>query len=367
VDVGISQFKTKSKTFTLLDAPGHKDFIPNMISGTSQADVAILVVNASEGEFETGFAKGGQTKEHALLVKSLGIIQLIVCINKMDSISWSKERYEDIKFQMSEFLMLNGFEMKFVQFLPASGYTGENLTENRKVEWYDGPTLVGLLGIFTANIDQLEFPLRDLQGSFSLSVQDFYKGGIGPGTSGAVTVCGRISCGKIQIGENVLALPINQYGTVKAIQVGEDVSKWAVAGDRVSISLLGLESIQINMGTVICDPNNPITVTDHFRAQIKTFEIKIPITIGVPVVIHHLGSVESGYIKTLESVALATGTRKNPRSLSSNQEATVTIQLEKSVCLQTIEQSKELSRFLVRRGSESVASGIVVELFPKTK
>lgn len=152
MDVGRSQFETKTKLVTLLDAPGHKDFIPNMISGAGQADVALLVVDASRGEFEAGFDFGGQTREHALLVRSLGVTQLTVAINKLDTVSWSQERFNEIANKLKAFLKQAGFRENDVTFVPCSGLTGQNLntppTENELLSWYCGPCLLDVIGNF---------------------------------------------------------------------------------------------------------------------------------------------------------------------------------------------------------------------------
>lgn len=134
-----------------MDAPGHKDFIPNMISGAAQADVALLVVDATRGEFETGFDYGGQTREHALLVRSLGVTQLAVAVNKLDTVSWSQERFDEIIDKMRSFLKQAGFKDSDVTYVPCSGLTGQNLvkrpSEDNLLMWYNGPSLLEVIGI----------------------------------------------------------------------------------------------------------------------------------------------------------------------------------------------------------------------------
>uniref|UniRef100_V5G771 HBS1-like protein n=1 Tax=Anoplophora glabripennis TaxID=217634 RepID=V5G771_ANOGL len=172
MDVGRFQFDTKTKRVTLLDAPGHKDFIPNMISGTGQADVALMVVDATRGEFETGFDYGGQTREHALLARSLGVTQLAVSINKLDTVAWSRERFNEIVAKLKGFLKLAGFKESDVTFVPCSGLTGQNLvskpTENSLLSWYNGPCLLDV-------IDNFRSPERPISKPFRLSVNDIFK------------------------------------------------------------------------------------------------------------------------------------------------------------------------------------------------
>jgi small GTP-binding protein len=208
IDIALNEFETPNRKFTLLDAPGHRDFIPNMISGATQADVALLVIDASTGGFESGFLQGGQTREHAVLAKSLGLSQLIVAINKMDSIQFSKPRFDWIIETLLPFLRQIGFRKEQVSFIPVSGFKGDNLVETSPLleDWYTGPTLLKAL-------DSLEIPKRDLSLPFRLPIHDLYKGR----QSGGLIVDGRIEAGGIQVGDVVSVQPGQEVGTVKGI------------------------------------------------------------------------------------------------------------------------------------------------------
>ncbi|EHH53365.1 hypothetical protein EGM_13994 [Macaca fascicularis] len=251
MDVGMTKFETTTKVITLMDAPGHKDFIPNMITGAAQADVAVLVVDASRGEFEAGFETGGQTREHGLLVRSLGVTQLAVAVNKMD--------------QESD-----------VAFIPTSGLSGENLiTRSQSSEltkWYKGLCLL-------EQIDSFKPPQRSIDKPFRLCVSDVFKD---QGSGFCIT--GKIEAGYIQTGDRLQAMPPNETCTVKGITLHDEPVDWAAAGDHVSLTLVGMDIIKINVGCVFCGPKEPIKACTRFRARILIFNIEIPITKGFPVI-----------------------------------------------------------------------------------
>lgn len=211
MDIATNHFETEHRQFTLLDAPGHRDFIPNMISGTAQADAAILVVDASTNAFEAGFDAGGQTKEHAVLARSLGVQQLIVAINKLDMADWSQDRFKEIEAKLGAYLYQVGFRKSNVIFVPVSGLTGENLVKRSEIaqltSWYNGPSLV-------EQIDKFDAPTRLLDKPLRMRVTDFFKGGIG--SSGGVSVAGNIESGTVQVGEQVMIVPGNEVGFVKS-------------------------------------------------------------------------------------------------------------------------------------------------------
>ncbi|KAG9302906.1 hypothetical protein G9A89_022322 [Geosiphon pyriformis] len=359
MDIAITNFETEHRRFTLLDAPGHRDFIPNMISGAAQADVAILVVDATTGEFEAGFEANGQTKEHALLVRSLGVQQLVVAINKLDVVKWSKERFQEIETKLNGFLTQVGFKRDKVAFIPCSGMTGENLLirSTTNLTWYTGPTMI-------QQIDVFEPPPRLLERPFRLAITDFFKGGIG--NSGGVSVAGRIEAGTIQIGEQMMVVPGGEYGIVKAIEVSDESAKWAAAGDYTLMTLTGLDIMQLSTGAILCSPFHPVPVTSHFLAQIVVFDVKVPITRGLPVILHHQSLDEpASVIKLVAVMDKSTGEiiKKNPRHLSKSTTATVEIKLtNRPIPLETFKENKESGRVTLRRGGDTVAAGVVIDI-----
>ncbi|KAF9199739.1 HBS1-like protein, partial [Haplosporangium sp. Z 27] len=292
MDVGVTKFETAHRRFTLLDAPGHRDFIPNMISGTAQADLAILVVDATTGEFESGFDANGQTKEHALLARSLGVQQLVVAVNKLDAVKWSEGRFLEIVQKLEQFLVKDAsFKKSNLVFIPCSGFTGENLVKRSTVgnicngsavgdapaddsvlqtfAWYNGPTLI-------ETIDKLDAPTRAVEKPFRMSVTDVFKG------TGGVSAAGRLEAGHIQIGETIMVMPGSELAVVKTMEVNGESTRWAAAGDTVLLTLTGIDILQVSNGSVLCARDSPIPVTTHFAAQIVVFDIKIPITVGFP-------------------------------------------------------------------------------------
>ncbi|KAF0409678.1 P-loop containing nucleoside triphosphate hydrolase protein [Gigaspora margarita] len=359
MDIAIRKFETEHRRFTLLDAPGHRDFIPNMISGASQADVSILVVDATVGEFESGFEANGQTKEHALLIRSLGVQQLVVAVNKLDTVEWSKARYDEIIEKLGAFLSQAGFKKDKIAYIPCSGLTGENIIHRSPdiLNWYSGETLI-------QQIDKFEPPTRLLENPFRLSVADFFKGGIG-NVSG-VTVTGRIESGTIQTGEEIAVIPGGELGVVKALTINEESSKWAAAGDSVMLTLTELDILQLKIGTILCPPSQPVPITSHFLARIVVFDVKIPITRGFPVILHRQSLNEpANIIKLVDIINKNTGeiVKKNPRHLPKSTTATVEIKLSnRPIPLETFKDNKELGRIMLRKGGETVAAGVVVDI-----
>lgn len=357
MDVGMTKFETDSKVITLMDAPGHKDFIPNMITGAAQADVAVLVVDASRGEFEAGFEAGGQTREHGLLVRSLGVTQLAVAVNKMDQVNWQQERFQEIVSKLGHFLKQAGFKDSDVFYIPTSGLSGENLTTRSKVAdltaWYTGPCLL-------EQIDAFKPPQRSVEKPFRLCVSDVFKD---QGSGFCVT--GKIEAGFIQTGDKVLAMPPNETCTVKGITLHDEALDWAAAGDHVSLTVTGMDIIKINVGCIFCDPKEPIRTCTRFRARILLFNIEFPVTQGFPVLLHYQTVSEPATIRKLVSVLHKSSgevLKKKPKCLSKGQNAVVEIQTQRPVALELYKDYKELGRFMLRYVGSTIAAGVVTEI-----
>ncbi|KAJ8033459.1 HBS1-like protein [Holothuria leucospilota] len=357
MDVGLTKFETEHRIVTLLDAPGHKDFIPNMISGAAQADVAILVVDATRGEFETGFESGGQTREHAILARSLGVTQLAVAVNKMDTVDWSEERFNEIVGKLKAFLKKTGFKDSEVVYIPCSGLGGENLVkraDNKELsQWYKGPCLL-------EQIDVLKAPPRPIDKPFRMCVSDVFKG-IGAG----ISVCGKIESGSVVIGDKIFAMPSVERGIIKGISVHEEDAKWACAGDQSVLVITGIDQNKVNVGDVLCSRTDPIKTTTRFQARIIVFDIEVPITKGFLVLLHYQAVSEPAVIKKLISTLhKSTGEvlQKKPKCLTKNSNAVVEIETSRPICIELYKDHKDLGRFMLRYSGSTIAAGLVTQI-----
>ncbi|XP_012279500.1 HBS1-like protein [Orussus abietinus] len=356
MDVGHSKFETETKNIALLDAPGHKDFIPNMISGATRADVALLVVDATRGEFETGFDSGGQTREHALLLRSLGVNQLAVVVNKLDTVDWSQDRFNEIVEKLSTFLRQAGYKDS-VTFVPCSGLSGENIVASPTAEglskWYNGPTLIDV-------IDSFKCPERPISKPFRLSVNDIFKG-----TGSGFCVSGPVETGIVSIGDKVLVMPHNEVGSVKALQMDDISITNAFAGDHVAVTLSGIDQQNVVIGDILCHVQNPVLTTTCFQAHIVTFAIAIPITKGLPVVVHQQSLVEPAVItKLIAHLHKSTGevVKKYPRCLAKNSSAIVEISTQRPICMELYREIKQLGRIMLRVDGTTIAAGLVTKI-----
>ncbi|KAK8767444.1 hypothetical protein V5799_005774 [Amblyomma americanum] len=357
MDVAQAKFETPNRSIVLLDAPGHRDFIPNMITGAAQADVAILVVDATRGEFETGFETGGQTREHTLLVRSLGVSQLAVAINKLDNVSWDEGRYNEITAKLRSFLRQAGYRESDFTFVPCSGLTGENLTtkpapDSPLTKWYNGPCLVDV-------IDGFKPPERPISKPFRLCVSDVFKG-----TGSGFCVSGRIDAGCVANGDKILVMPAAEQGSVKGITIDEVPVPQAFAGDQVALTLSGVDMIKVTTGSFVCDPAVPIRVSTRFQARLVVFNIEVPLTRGFPVVLHYQSTTEQASIhRIISQLNKGTGEvmRNKPRCLVKNTSGLVEIKVCRPMCVELYKEFKELGRITLRSGGSTVAAGVITE------
>ena len=357
MDIAQTRFETPKKIITLLDAPGHKDFIPNMITGTAQADVAILVINATKGEFETGFELGGQTREHAILARSLGVTQLIVAVNKMDTVDWLDSRYDDITKKLGLFLKQVGYKECDISFIPCSGLSGVNLTgkipEPKLQSWYKGSTL-------KEQIDKFKVVSRPVDKPFRLCVGDIFKG-MGSGFS----VTGRIVSGSVQTGDKLLVLPCGDIVSVKSIGLNDTSMSCAFAGDHVTLTITGMDMTNIYLGNMLCDPVSPLKSATRIKARIVLFNVEIPITKGFMVVFHYQSITEPAVIKRLNSqLNKSTGevVKSRPKCLLKNMSAVVELEFDRPICLELYKDYKDLGRFMLRYSGHTIAAGLVEEV-----
>lgn len=357
MDVAMTMFETKSKIVTLLDAPGHRDFIPNMIQGTAQADVAILVVDSRPGEFEAGFDAGGQTREHAILARSLGVGQLIIAVNKMDSTDWAKDRFDAIVLKLKMFMAKQaGFKESDVVYVPCSGLSGENLTEKAKetalTSWYSGKSLV-------ERIDEFSPPQRPIDKPFRLCVSDVYKG------QGSFTISGKVESGSVQNNDRVVVMPAGENGMLKALTTRDEPVKFVAAGDYVTASVHGVDMAHVTVGSVICELKNPIKIATRITARIVIFNIQIPLTKGFMVIFHSQNLAEPATVSKL--VALLnknTGeiVQRRPRCLTKQMNAIIEVRFPRPVCVELYRDNKVLGRFMLRYSGKTLAAGVVTEI-----
>eukprot|EP00158_Paraphelidium_tribonemae_P005657 Partr_v1_DN27449_c3_g1_i1_m72325 putative eukaryotic peptide chain release factor gtp-binding subunit len=358
VECGRAFFETDTRRFTILDAPGHKSYVPSMISGASQADVGVLVISARKGEFETGFEKGGQTREHAMLAKTAGVKKLIVVINKMDdpTVSWSEERYKECCEKLGPFLKQCGYNLKTdVDFMPVSGFTGANLKDRVPKDvcsWYSGPALLEMLDT-TQGID------RRNDAPFMMPLTEKYK------DMGTI-VAGKVESGRIRKSKNVLIMPNKKICEVQGVYGEDDEEiKSASCGDNIRLKLRGVEEDELAIGFVLCDPMNPVHTVQAFEAQLMILEHKNILCAGYSCVLHVHTLVEEVTLGALlHLVDKKTGRRskKPPMFAKKGQIVVVRIETAGLICAETYDSYPQLGRFTLREEGKTVAMGKVTKL-----
>jgi elongation factor 1-alpha len=362
IDISLWKFETNKFYYTIIDAPGHRDFIKNMITGTSQADIAILTVASPAGEFEAGIAKNGQTREHALLAFTLGVKQMIVIVNKMDekTVNFSQDRYNEIKAELSTYLKKVGYNPDKVPFVPCSGWTGDNMLEKSdNLPWYKGPTLLEALDAATPPTRPSDKPLR-------LPLQDVYKiGGIG------TVPVGRVETGVLKPGMVVTFAPSAVTTEVKSVEMHHESLPEANPGDNVGFNVKNVSVKDIRRGNVCSDSkNDPASETGDFTAQVIVLNHPGQICKGyTPVLDCHTAHIACKFSELLTKVDRRTGKEleKEPKAIKSGDAAMVLMLPTKPMCVESFAEYPPLGRFAVRDMRQTVAVGVIKETTKKVK
>jgi len=357
IDLAFLKFETKKYMFTIIDAPGHRDFVKNMITGASQADAAIVVVSARKGEFEAGMSAEGQTREHLILAKTMGISQFIVAVNKMDATDppWSKERYEYVKNVLGKF-MKTWLQMdpSKVPFIPVSAWTGDNLIERSiNMQWYNGPTLVEAL-------DMLETPKKPVDKPLRIPIQNVYA------ISGVGTVpVGRVETGVLRVGDKVVFMPPGKVGEVRSIEMHHQRMEKAEPGDNIGFNVRGISKNDIARGDVAGHLDSPPTVAEEYTARIIVIWHPTAITPGYTPVIHaHTASIASRITEIVAKLDPRTGKilEKNPAFIKQGDVAVVKFKPIKPMVIEKFQDFPQLGRFAMRDMGKTVGIGVVVDI-----
>jgi len=372
IDIALWKFETPKYYVTVIDAPGHRDFIKNMITGTSQADCAILIIAAGTGEFEAGISKDGQTREHALLAYTLGVKQLIVAINKMDTTAppWSEERYREIVKETTNFIKKVGFNPKAVPFVPISGFNGDNMIdESTNCPWYTGggkdagwnkETKAGKTTGKTLlqAIDAIEEPARPTDKPLRLPLQDVYKiGGIG------TVPVGRVETGVIKAGMVVTFAPAGVTTEVKSVEMHHELLTEGLPGDNVGFNVKNVSVKEIRRGNVAGDSkNDPPKGATSFNAQVIVLNHPGQVGAGyAPVLDCHTAHIACKFAQLIEKIDRRTGKsiENEPKFIKSGDAAIVKMEPSKPMCVEAFTDYPPLGRFAVRDMRQTVAVGVI--------
>ncbi len=359
IDVAYLKFETPKYFFTIIDAPGHRDFIKNMITGASQSDAAILLISAKRGEFEAGIGPGGQTREHAFLAYTLGVNQLVVAINKMDdlSVDWKQERYDEIKNEISRMLKMSGYKPEKIEFVPTSGWTGDNLAKRSdKMPWYKGPTLFEAL-------DKMEVPPKPINKPLRLPIQDIYTiTGVG-----SVPV-GRVETGVLKEGDDLIFMPSKVKGQVKSIETHHVKVPKALPGDNIGFNVRGISKKDVHRGDVAGHPNNPPSVAKEFIGQIIVIHHPTAIAAGYSPVLHsNTGQISCRFKELIAKLDPRTGqtVEESPAFLKTGDGAVVLFEPIQPISIETYADFPELGRFAIRDMGTTIAAGVIKEITVK--
>lgn len=359
IDLSFWKFETNNYFFTIIDAPGHRDFVKNMITGTSQADAALLIVSAKKGEFEAGIGVGGQTREHVFLAKTLGVNQLAVSITKMDdvTVNWDQKRFDEVKNGVSDILKKAGYDTTKISFIPCSGWTGDGLVKmTDKMPWYKGPSIVDALDAFKVPPKPTDKPLR-------LPIQDVYS------IKGVGTVpVGRVETGVLKEGDTIVFMPTGIKAEVKSIETHYTRIPQAIPGDNIGFNVRGVERADLQRGFVASHPDKPATVAKEFIGQIIVIYHPTAIAAGYTPVLHaHTAQIACKFVELIRKIDPRTGqtVEEKPAYLKTGDSALVRLQPLKPTVIEAYSEFPQLGRFAIRDMGMTVAAGIVKEITQK--
>ena len=353
IDLSHKKFDTPKYYFTIIDAPGHRDFIKNMITGASQADAAVLVVS-TEGVM-------AQTKEHAFLSRTLGVGQMIIAVNKLDTVNYDEAKFEAVKKDVSALLKTVGYKDDQIQFVPMSAYHGDNVVKKSdKMSWWKGPTLMEAL-------DNLALPEKPTDLPLRLPIQDLYN------IKGIGTVpVGKIETGVMKVGDKVIIVPGREgkgvRGEVKTIEMHHSAVNEAGPGDNVGFNVRGIGVKDAARGDVLGTESNPPTVATEFTAQIVVLNHPTVVTVGYTPVFHiHTAQIACQITAIEKKINPATGEtiQENPDFLKNGEAAIVKIKPVQPMCIETQKEIPQMARFAVRDSGQTVAAGMCISLVKK--
>lgn len=362
IDLAHKRFETDKYYFTIIDAPGHKDFVKNMITGASQADAAVLVCGANEIKGTEGISElPPQTVEHCRLTKILGVQQLIVAVNKMDMQGYAQERFEGVKKVITALLKSSGWKVEDVQFVAIASLQGDNVVKKSdKMPWYTGPTLLEAINNLKVPQKPTDLPLR-------MPIQDVYNiTGIG------VVPVGRIETGVMKVNDKVVAVPGREGkgvpGEVKSIEMHHEQMKEATPGDNVGLSVRGFGKKDVARGDVIGHPDNVPTVATEFTAQVVVLNHPSVITVGYTPVFHiHTAQVACQITEIVKKLNPMTGEvlQENPDFIKNGDAAIIKLKPTHPLVIETQKTIPQLSRFAIRDSGATVAAGMCIDVVKK--
>jgi elongation factor 1-alpha len=356
IDLAFYELETGKNVFTVIDSPGHRDFVKNMVTGASQADGAILMISAKRGEYEAGINPGGQTREHAFLAKTLGVEQIVVAVNKMDdaSVNWDANRYEEVKDGVSKLLKMVGYNTDNVNFVPTSGWTGDNLVNrSENMPWYKGPTLLEALDNFKLPPKPTDKPLR-------IAIQDVYTiRGVG------TTPVGKVETGTLRPGDDIVFMPSGEKGKVNSIETHYTKIDSAGPGDNIGFNVKGVPKDKVKRGEIAGHPRDLPKVAKAFTGRI--FIINHPTAVGegyTPVLHLHTAQIAVRFDKLLSKLDPRTGqtVEDNPAYLRTGEAAIVRFVPLQPTAMETFIDYPGLGRFALRDMGTTIGAGVVMEI-----